>query len=50
MVPGYVTWLYALRYYEETIMVIIIMYALDVIAIIKIVSNYVLITYVVHHF
>ena len=50
MVPGYVIWLYALIYYEIRIMAIIIMYALDVIAIIKIVSKYVLITYAVHHF
>ena len=37
MIPGYVAWLYALGYYKTITMLIIIMYELNVIAIILII-------------
>ena len=46
MIPGYVAWLYALRYYKIIIMVIIIMYELNVIMIIIIVSDNILPKYI----
>ena len=50
MIPGYVTWLYALGYYKIIIMVIIIMYELNVVVIIMIVSDIILPTYAIHSF
>ena len=51
MIPGYVTWLYALGYYKIIIMVSIIMHELNVIAIILIIIlDNILPTYAMHYF